>query len=214
MRFTVTEVSEVNYTETVQEYIKGVGFNTPIFLTTVKNLVGNNAKMILTRLVKDGSVIRFGSGIYYKPTNTIWGTSALGNDTVLRFKYIEDENGYIKGYITGARLFNRMGLTTQAPRMTEIVSNECKGKNKMHTEYGAIVQRPKVKVDNDNYLYQQLLDVIENKANVQIEVESPQVIIQAFFKDNQLDFTTLYKVGLARGTTERNLHKISHLVLG
>lgn len=204
----------MNYTDSVREYIESMDYNTPIFLTTVKNLVGENAKMILTRLVKDGVIVRFGQGIYYKPTNTIWGTSVIGTDSILRRKYIEDENGNIKGYITGARLFNRLGLTTQVPRMTEIVSNACKGKNKMTAEFGAVVQRPKVKVDNDNYLYQQLLDIIENKADVQIEIESLQVIIQAFYKDNQLDFETLYKVGLARGTTERNLYKISHLILG
>jgi hypothetical protein len=203
----------VNYTKVVREYIKEAEYNAPIFLATVKNLVGDNAKMILTRLVKDGSLIRFGHGIYYKPTNTIWGTSIIGNDAVLRRKYIEDESGNVKGYITGARLFNRMGLTTQVPRMTEIVSNECKGKNKITTEYNAVVRRPKVKVDNDNYLYQQILDVVENKANIQIEVDSPHIVIQAFYRDNQLDFATLYKIGLARGTTERNLYRISQLIL-
>jgi hypothetical protein len=58
-----------------------------------------------------------------------------------------------------------------------------------------------------------MLDVVENKANIQIEADSPHIVIQAFYRENQLDFATLYKVGLARGTTERNLHKISQLIL-
>lgn len=30
---------------------------------------------------------------------------------------------------------------------------------------------PKIKIDNENYLYLQLLDIIENKDNINIEVE-------------------------------------------
>ena len=203
----------MNYTKTVREYIEKSDANAPVLLSDVKKLVGENAKMILARLVKDGVLVRYGHGVYYKPVKTIWGDSALGKDAIIRHKYIEDRAGNIKGYITGARLFNHLGLTTQVPRVTEIVSNECKGKNKITTEYGAIVQRPKFKVDNDNYLYQQLLDVIENKTNVQIEAEYPQAIIQKFYHDHQLDYATLHKIGFARGATARNLYKVSDLVL-
>jgi hypothetical protein len=36
----------MNYTEIVREYIEGTEYNTPILLATIKNLVGDNAKMI------------------------------------------------------------------------------------------------------------------------------------------------------------------------
>jgi hypothetical protein len=201
-------------TAEVRKHIGAVGCDTPIFLDDIRRIAGDNAKTIMSRLAKDGTVARFGRGVYYKPTTTVWGTSVLGRDTVLLRKYIQDEDGGIKGYITGARLFNRMGLTTQVPRTTEIVSNECRCKNKVATEYGAVVRRPRLKVDNDNHLYQQFLDVVENRTNVHIEAEAPQDILRAFFKENRLDFATLYKIGLARGTAERHLRGIGRIVLG
>ena len=203
----------MNYTQIVREYIEKIDVNTPIFLSDIKNLVGEKGKMILTRLVRDGVIDRFGYGVYYKPTQTIWGNSVIGNDTIIRRKYIEDANGNRKGYITGARLFNHLGLTTQVPRMTEIVSNECRGKNKIVTEYSAVVIRPKIIVNNENYLYQQLLDVIENKANIQVESDAPKAVIQDFYNSNQLDFAELYRTGLERGATKRNLDKMVDLIL-
>jgi len=203
----------MNQTQIVREYIEQINANTPIFLANVKNLVGENAKMIMTRLVRDGVVARFGQGIYYKPTKTIWGNSVIGNDVIIKYKYIEDERGNIKGYVTGAKLFNYLGLTTQVPRMTEVVSNECRGKNRTITEYGAVVRRPKIKVNNDNYLYQQLLDVIENRTSVQIEVGAPKTIMQDFYNNNNLDYTKLHKVGIERGITKNDLYTISRLLL-
>ena len=204
----------MNHTKIVREYIETIDADTPILLSDVKKLVGENAKMILTRLVKENVIARFGYGIYYKPTQTIWGDSVIGNDMVIQTRYIEDGDGNIKGYVTGLRLLNRLGLTTQVPRMTEIVSNECKGKNKITTEYGAIVQRPKLRVDNENYLYQQLFDIVENKNNIQVETEQMKAILQSFYRDNKLDFATLYKVGMARGASAQKLHKMSEMILG
>jgi hypothetical protein len=204
----------MNQTEIVREYLEKMDCDTPIFVSDMTKLAGENAKMILARLAKDGIIARFKRGVYYKPKETIWGTSVIGDDIVLKRKYIQDENGNIKGYLTGARLFNHLGLTTQVPRMTEIVSNEYKGKGKLITDYGAVVLKPQTYVNNDNYLYQQLLDIIENRTNVHIETEYPKAIIKAFYIDNQLQFETLYKIGMKRGTAAKNLHKASQIVLG
>jgi len=206
-------VSELNHTQIVREYIDGINISKPIFLANVKNLVGENAKMILTRLTRDGLIVRFEKGIYYKPAKTIWGNSVIGIDNIIKHKYIEDEDGNIKGYITGARLFNHLGFTTQVPRMTEVVSNESNGKNRIVTEYSVIVRRPKIKVDNDNYLYQQLIDIVENKTNVYIETEYPAAIIKTFYKDNHLDFAALHKIGLMRGISRHTLYELSRFIL-
>ena len=201
-------------TAIVSKYIEETDANIPIFLSDVKNFVGENAKMILSRLVKADVIVRCGHGIYYKPEKTIWGDSVPGNDTIIKHKYLDDKNGCIKGYITGARLFNHLGLTTQVPRMTEVVSNEWKGKNKTVTGFGAIVKKPKTKVNNENYLYQQLLDIIENRSNIQVESATSKEILQAFYNDNNLDFTMLYKVGIARGTAKHTMQKAADLILG
>ncbi|MCL2019196.1 MAG: hypothetical protein FWG70_05485 [Oscillospiraceae bacterium] len=206
-------------TQAVRNYINSINANTPIFVDEVKakvaskGFVGNNAKLILSRLESDGLIARYERGIYYKPEKTIWGTSTLGSDVVLRHKYLQDGDGRIKGYVTGARLFNHIGLTTLVPRRTEIVTNEHLSKNKT-VKYGAVIQRAKLPVNNENYLYQQIIDVIENKENIEVESELLGKRMKAFFNDNQLDFATLYKTGLERKMGQRNLKKMARCVLG
>ncbi len=39
---------------------------------------------------------------------------------------MKDKDGNIKGYITGTKLYNILGLTTLVQNVTDIVTNECK----------------------------------------------------------------------------------------
>jgi hypothetical protein len=199
--------------EIVKNYINATNIEVPIFMDTIKSLVGNNARLILSRLERDGLISRYDRGIYYKPQQTVWGLSTIGRDVVLKYKYIQDEKGNIKGYVTGARLFNHMGLTTQVPRMTEIATNEHTNKNKA-VKYGALLQRARLTINGGNYLYQQMIDVIENRENIPIETDAPNQRIRDFFNDNELDFATLYKTGLERKMGPRNLKKMACCVLG
>ncbi|MDR2571011.1 MAG: DUF6088 family protein [Oscillospiraceae bacterium] len=201
-----------NKTAAVREYVDAADVNTPIFIEDIKNLVGDNAKLILSRLERYGLIARYDKGVYYKPKQTAWGATTIGRDAVVRYKYIQDKHGNIKGYVTGARLFNRMGLTTQVPRMTEIVTNEHTGKNKV-VRYGTLVQRAKIPVTNENYLYQQIIDIIENRDDVQIETDAPDVIIRNFYNENHLDFATLYKTGLERKMARRGLETMGRWIL-
>lgn len=198
-------------TDVVKNYLNTIDVDTPIFIETIKNLVGNNAKLILSRLVCNGLITRYDRGIYYKSEPTIWGPSTIASDDVLLYKYLQDKDGNIKGYITGARLFNYMGLTTQVPRMTEIVSNEHSNKNKI-VKYNAVIQRARIPVNNENYFYQQIIDVIENKGNDYIEIDMPEKRIRRFFNENELDFDTLYKIGLERKMGQRNLKKMINCI--
>jgi hypothetical protein len=201
-----------NKTALVREYVDTIDANVPIFIDDIKNLVSDNAKLILSRLERCGLITRYDKGVYYKPKQTTWGTATIGKDAIVKYKYIQDRQGNIKGYITGARLFNRMGLTTQVPRMTEIVTNEHTGKNKV-VRYGILVQRAKIPVTNENYLYQQIIDIIENKDDFQIEANAPDAIIRNFYNDNNLDFATLYKIGLERKMSSRNLKRMGRWIL-
>ncbi|MDR2396014.1 MAG: DUF6088 family protein [Endomicrobium sp.] len=203
----------MTYTDIVEDYIAKIDANTPIFLRDVKEVVSGNAKMIMTRMMRNGQLVRKGRGIYCKPKQTIWGTSCLGNDEIIKIKYLQDANGNIQGYITGCKLFNRLGLTTQVPRNTEIVTNVCKGKNKRLTEYGVIIKHPKIEVDTNNYLYQQLLDVIENKENIQVEVDNPARAIYGYFTTNSLDFAMLYTIAKKRNASKRTIEKMSDMLL-
>ena len=155
-------------------------------------------------MFKNNILKQFYKGIYYKPEKNIFGEMPLDKNKVIIKKYIKDEEGNIKGYITGAKLFNQLGLTTQVPNIINIVTNECKNYNKYkNKKLGVIIRQPKIKIDNDNYKYLQLLDIISNKDQINIEVDDVDEIIYNFIEENKLNFEKIIKY--ARETKSKKI---------
>ena len=128
----------------------------------------------------------------------------LGNNEIVKYKYLMDKKGNIKGYITGALLFNQAHLTTQVPNVIDIATNECKNYNKyFNKDLNVIIRQPKIKVNNENYKYLQLFDLIENKDNIGVEVENADELIYEFIKENDLDFEKIIKYAV--DTKSRNV---------
>lgn len=76
----------------------------------------------LKSLCEDGKLIRFEKGIYYIPTDTVFGKSILNPRKVIEKKYINDGENII-GYYSGITLQNQLKLTTQMPNVIEIYTN-------------------------------------------------------------------------------------------
>ena len=87
----------------------------------------------------------------------------LANSKIIQYKYLVDKFGNVKGYITGANLFNKVGLTTQVPNIIDIVTNECKNNNKYANKYlNVAIRKPKIKINNENYKYKLSIDEVKN----------------------------------------------------
>lgn len=193
----------------VLEYINTQNKGIPIFIEEIKDYimqfydkndkekVFNNVKVILNRMNKEGIIETAYKGIYYIPVENIFGKMLLGNRQIIQYKYIMDKKGNIKGYITGAKLFNNVHLTTQVPNIIDVATNECKNFNKYENKnLNVIIRKPKIEVNNNNYKYLQLFDLIENKDNIDIEVENPDEIIYNFITKNELDFEKIIKYAM------------------
>lgn len=77
----------------------------------------------LKSLCEDGKLIRFEKGIYYIPTDTVFGKSILNPRKVIEKKYINDGENTI-GYYSGITFQNQLKLTTQMPNVIEIYTNK------------------------------------------------------------------------------------------
>ena len=200
----------------VLNYIQNCEKNEPIFIEDIKEYIMqfykdgntekifNNLKEILNRLNKHNIIKTAYKGIYYIPKTNIFGEVPLANSKIIKYKYLFDKFGNVKGYITGANLFNQVGLTTQVPNTVDITTNECKNNNKYTNKYlNVIIRKPKLKINNDNYKYLQLIDLIENKDNIFIEVENYDEIIYNFIEENQLQFEKIIKY--ARETNSKKV---------
>lgn len=190
----------------VEKFIDELKENEPIFIEDINDYVcevykksdvikiKKNINVIMNRLNNEKKIKTFYKGIYYKPQKNIFGEMPLDKDKVIRKKYLEDKKGNIKGYISGAKLFNKLGLTTQVPNITEIVTNEATGINKYNNKkLNIIIKTPKIKLNNQNYLYLQLIEIIANKEKINIENKNYNEIIIKFIKENNLDFEKIIK---------------------
>ena len=196
----------MNCNTMVVNYINNCEKNEPIFIEDIKEYimqfyneaekenVCNNIKAILNRLTKENVIKTAYKGIYYIPKVNIFGEMPLARRKIIQHKYLVDKLGNVKGYITGAMLFNQLGLTTQVPNLIDIATNECKNYNKYTNGYlNTTIRKPKIDVTTENYKYLQLFDLIENKDNINIEVENEDELLYRFIQGNELNFEKIIK---------------------
>ena len=194
----------MNYNNMLIKYIDKCPYDEPIFIDDIKKhfkkIIQNdfentfkNIYVYINRLVKENKLSQFIKGVYYKPIKGIFGNKPLDINKVIEKKYLCDENG-IKGYISGAYLFNKIGLTTQVSKEILIMTNECPNANDYNNKsLGVVIRKPKILVNEDNYKYLQLFDILINKDNIKIEAENEKEIIYKFIKDNELNFEKIFE---------------------
>ena len=152
----------MNYNNILIKYIDKCPYDEPIFIDDIKKyfkkIIRNdfentfkNIYVYINRLVKENKLSQFIKGVYYKPIRGIFGNKPLDINKVIKKKYLCDENG-IKGYISGAYLFNKIGLTTQVPKEILIMTNECPNVNDYNNKnLGVVIRKPKTLVNEDIY---------------------------------------------------------------
>ena len=74
----------------------------------------------LKRTLEKGSTRRFVKGVYYKPIKSVFGEKPLNGDKLALQQLMEKE----LGYITGATLLNKLGLSTLLPREIQVATNK------------------------------------------------------------------------------------------
>jgi Family of unknown function (DUF6088) len=85
----------------------------------------------LSRLAQSGKLIRLEKGKYYKPKSTRFGPIRPSESEVI--KALSQKGEKTTGYLTGAALYNRWGLTNQVPntltiaRRTRLPEKELRG---------------------------------------------------------------------------------------
>lgn len=105
--------------------IENYGYNEPIFLSdlSIDGMSENAVRQSVKRLMTNGFLERYDSGIYYIPKRDgLLGKSYLDPSVVVMRKYVKNKSE-IYGYITGISFVNQLGLTTQMPAVIEVVTN-------------------------------------------------------------------------------------------
>lgn len=206
----------MNICKLVFDYIDKYPEDEPIFIEDIKKYIMQkcendsnkenilkNVNVILNRMKKEGIIRAEYKGVYYKPVITMFGKMGLDQRKLIQLKYLKDREGNIKGYIVGAKLFNKLGLTTLIPNVTDIVTNECKYHKQYDKKLRVYITKPKIKITNDNYRYLQFIDILDNKDNINIEAQNANEILYSIIEECNLDFEKIIKY--ARETNNRKI---------
>ena len=108
-----------------RDYLKDkYGENEPIYIEDIrfKNYSRPWIFKELKKLVDNGEIKRFDTGIYYFPVKMFYGDGALSSFKVIQRRFLSDGDN-VYGYVSGISLLNQAGLSTQVPNLLELVTN-------------------------------------------------------------------------------------------
>lgn len=81
----------------------------------------DNVRVKLSRMEKQGKVVKVGKGRYYRPRETAFGILPPSREEIVKDLLVK--NGIPIGYLTGFAMWNKMGLTSQISNLIEIGTN-------------------------------------------------------------------------------------------
>lgn len=196
-------MTQKGYKQYVIGQICNYPYNTPIYTEEIANQLAanfhlnlNNAKavvnVIMPRIAENGQLLRYAKGVYYRAENTVFGKTKLNPALINRDRYLI-KDGEIVGYETGAAFLNQIGLTTQIPKYKKFATNQFKHRgSRTDKKLQVIIRKPKTRVTRENYQYLQVLDAIENKDRIAIEVPNPEKVYLAHIVQNKLETHKLF----------------------
>ena len=114
----------------------------------------------IERFIKKGIIKRVSTGIFYIPKKSVFGELKPREEEFIK-PYLLNKKGERIAYITGTSLYNKMGLTTQIPRIFKIASRD--KRIYISTEnIKATAVKSYVDVTDQNYYLLQLLDALKD----------------------------------------------------
>ena len=173
--------------------------NEPIFISELKykNLNMNAIRQQILNLTTKNLLVRYDTGIYYIPGNSIFRTSKiLSQNKIIEKKYISS-NDEILGYLSGLNFANKIGITTQVPNLYEVVSNKatCDYRELKIASTKIILRKPRTTITKENYLELQFLDMIKEIDNLSIlDKEENKKIVLNYMTFANISFENLQKL--------------------
>ena len=138
----------------------------------------------INKLCDEGKLIRYERGIYYIPTQTIFGPSLLDPNKVIIKKYIRSGSD-VYGYYSGITFLNQLRLTTQMPNTIEIYTNneQSNARDVLVGSQEVLVRRARTPITKDNAAVLSFLELM-NTVPAQFIMDERKTIIERFIANN------------------------------
>lgn len=138
----------------------------PIFFSDLEreDITKSALNQQLKKLCEKGLLKKYDTGIYFIPKKTLLKSTVGPNaDMVARYRFISKGDN-IDGFYGGNSFANQIGITTQVPRVVEIVSNNTNSSDR-EVRIGNrsfYVRRPVVQITKENVYVLQMLELLKN----------------------------------------------------
>ena len=137
----------------------------PIFFSDLlrENITEQDLKLQIKELCEKGLLQQYDAEVYFIPKNTTLNSNVGPNaDMVARYRFISKGDN-VDGFYAGNTFANQIGISTQVPRVIEIVSNNVSsdgefliGNRRFH------VRKPIVPITKENVYILQMLELLKN----------------------------------------------------
>lgn len=145
--------------------LRQYGTNEPIISADIsfKNYSRPWIMKQLKYLCDEGKLIRYEKGIYYIPSDTVFGKSILNPRKVIEKKYIKD-GGKTIGYYSGITFQNQLKLTSQMPNVIEIYTNNetSKVRDVLVGKQKVTLRKARTVINNDNAAVLSFLEMMND----------------------------------------------------
>lgn len=162
----------------------------------------------LQTLCEEGKIIRYEKGVYYIPTDTVFGKSILNPRKVIEKKYIKDGTR-IMGYYSGITFQNQLKLTTQMPNVIEIFTNNETSKIRNITvgNQKVILRKSRTAINRDNVAVLSFLELMNEIIPHSLDENKKSYIIDymnanSITKDDILSYSTVFPDRVMRNLIE------------
>ena len=169
------------------------GYDKPIFTDDIfecmKDYSRQRIYQLISEAIKDRSLIRFDTGVYYLPTETEFGCSILTVNDVVNRKYIND-NGETFGIYGKYVLDLNFLLSYQVPNTIEIITNkESRDVREIEIRGRKVILRksrlPITKENESAYTLMELFNGIDMRQYRENSMVRESII--AYIRENNID---------------------------
>ena len=138
----------------------------PIFFSDLEreDITRSALNQQLKKLCEKDLLQKYDTGVYFIPKKTLLNSTIGPNaDMVARYRFISKGDN-IDGFYGGNSFANQIGITTQVPRVVEIVSNNTNSSDR-EVRIGNrrfYVRKPIVQITKENVYVLQMLELLKN----------------------------------------------------
>lgn len=165
----------------------------------------------LQTLCEDGRLCKYEKGVYYIPTETVFGKSILSPRKVIEKKYINDCN-QIMGYYSGIIFQNQLKITTQMPNVIEIYTNNEKSKVREVTigNQKVILRRARTEINSENASVLSFLELMNDISPASLDERKRKCIAKYIYANNItrkdiLDYANVFPDKVMRNLIESEM---------